>query len=312
MNVHVFALSFILALVPVKNSPCFGEEECLVFTAAMTDSTTASGEGGVVDYTFGTFSNAVSMSAASDGNLFILDEGNNQLLEYAPNGSLLKSIGGRGWGDLEFDSPTDVSVNFALDVYVTDYNNRRVQRFDRRMNLVQSINADNILPSLNGMFYPRATALSPQGELFVVESDGRRILKFNPAQELEREFGEFNAGAGTLVNPRDIAVTPEDKVIVLDEHRIVEFDTYGNYLYAFRLDSLAVPLSISLVPNGVLVVDTNRVILYSLDGVKKLEIDRKLIIGEEPIEEFRDAVATGSKLFILTLHTLVVVEVNPR
>ncbi|MGA7160758.1 MAG: NHL repeat-containing protein [Bacteroidota bacterium] len=284
----------------------------MISPPAVSDSSTSAGEGGVVDYTFGSFSNGVSISAASDGNLFVLDEGNNQLLEFTPKGSLVKSIGGRGWGDLEFDSPTDVSVNFALDVYVADYNNRRIQRFDRRMNLVQSINADNILPALSGVFYPRAMAMSSQGELFVVESDGRRILKFNPSQELEREFGEFNAGAGALVNPRDIAVTPDDKVIVLDEHRIVEFDTYANYLSSFQLDSLVVPLSISVAVNGLLVVDTNRVVLYSLDGVKKLGVARQMIIGNEPIGEFRDAVAIGSRLYILTSHTLVVVRVNPE
>ncbi len=266
----------------------------------------------VVDRTFGEFSNAVSLSASAGGQLFVLDEGKNELLEFSSKGELLKTIGGHGWGDLEFDSPTDVSVNFALDIYVADYYNRRVQRFDRKMNYVQTINADNIVPALSGTFYPRATALSSQGELFVVESDGRRVLKFNPSQELEREFGGFNAGAGTLDNPRDIAVTPEDKVIILDEHRIVEFDTYANYVSSFRLDSLAIPLSISACPKGLLVVDANKVILYSLDGSKQLEITPQCIVGTGPLDDFRDAFASGSSLYLLTAHSLVILKITPQ
>ena len=181
MNPTVCALSLILALFPMRKCPFSTErEEYAVPLSTALDTTAISGEVGVVDFAFGNFSNAVSISAASDGNLFVLDEADNQLMEFTPKGSLVKNVGGRGWGDLEFDSPTDVSTNFALDVYVADYNNRRVQRFDRKMNLVQSISADNIMPALSGTFYPRATAMSTQGELFVVESDGRRIRKIQP------------------------------------------------------------------------------------------------------------------------------------
>lgn len=312
INPSVFAISLIFVVFSIKNVLFFTErEECLVPPVTVPDSTATSWERVVVDFTYGNFLSAVSISAASDGSLFVLDEGNNKLIEFAANGSLVKNIGGKGWGNLEFDQPTDVCASFPLDIYVADYNNRRIQRFDRRMNLVQSINADNIVPTLSGAFYPRASALSTQGELFVVESDGRRILKFNPAQQLEREFGSFNAGAGALLNPRDIAITPEGKVIVLDEHRIVEFDTYANYLSSIQLDSLIVPLSVSVAANGLLVVDANRVIVYSLDGIKRYEVARQSLIGGETIDEFRDAVVTGSTLYILTSHALIVTKINP-
>ena len=260
----------------------------------------------IVDRTFGEFENAISLSMDAAGKLFVLDAGKNSLMEYSANGELLKTIGGRGWGDLEFDSPTDICANFALDIYVADYNNRRIQRFDRTMNLVQSIMKENSMPSMNGAFYPRACALSSQGELFVVESDGRRILKFTPSQQLEREFGSFNAGAGVLREPRDIAVTPEGRVLVLDDHRIVEFDTFANYITSIPLDSVYSPGSISIAGNAMIVIDPRRVVLCSLEGIRQGEITARSLIGVEANGEFRDAAGVGSTLYILTSHTVVV------
>jgi hypothetical protein len=302
-----------LALFPIRNLLYLTEgEKSSVPPATVPDSTSASREGSVVDFMIGTFLNAVSISVVPDGSIFVLDEGNNHLMEFAADGSLVKDIGGRGWGDLEFDSPTDVSAGFALNVYVADYNNRRIQRFDRKMNFVQSITADNIVPPLAGSFYPRAVALSAQGELFVVESDGRRVLKFDPAQHVEREFGGFNAGAGALVNPRDIAVTPDGRVIVLDQQRIVEYDTYANFLSSFQLDSLSVPTSLSLTRNGVIVVGPNKIVAYSLEGEKKYEIGEHSLIGSVGQQEFRDAGVFGSVLYILTRHSVIVTKVTSQ
>lgn len=262
----------------------------------------------VVDRTFGEFVNAASLSLNAAGELCVLDAGKNELLKFSPKGELLKKIGGRGWGNLEFDSPTDLCANFALDIYVADYHNRRIQRFDRAMNLVQSIMKETSMPSMNGAFYPRACALSSQGELFVVESDGRRILEFAPNQQLEREFGSFNAGAGALREPRDIAVTPEGRVLVLDEHRVVEFDTFANYIMSVPLDSVFFPASISVAGNELIVIGAERVVLYSHEGKMQSEITARSLIGAESNGEFRDAAGVGSTLYILTSHTIIVAK----
>ena len=291
--------------MPTKSSDVlFALALGLTVWARLSGQTTA-----VVDREFGDFNDAVSLSVSASGDLFILDAGTNQLFQYSAKGEMTKMIGGRGWGDLEFDTPTDVSANFAINVYVADYNNRRVQRFDRKMNFVQSFTADNIVPALSGSFYPRAVALSTQGELFVVEADGRRILKFDPAQHLEREFGGFNAGEGALANPRDIALTPDGKVIVLDKERVVEFDTYANFVNAFPLDTADVYTALSLTSSGVVLAGPGRIAAYSFDGERQFQLTPGATVGSQEQPEFRDAAFFGKTLYILTKHRLLATRV---
>lgn len=282
----------------------------LIFVLATSSSTHLCGQFQtvVVERTIGEFTNAVSLSVGAGGDLFVLDAGENELSKFSSDGRLVKKIGGRGWGDLEFDAPTDICGNFALDIYVADYYNRRIQRFDRRMNFIQSITKDDIIPPLSGAFYPRACALSSQGELFVVEADGRRVLKFTPGELLEREFGSFNAGAGTLLDPRDIAMTAEGKVLVLDAQRIVEFDTYGNYIASIKLDSLFAPSTIGVASKGIVVAGETRLLVYSDDGVRRAEITPHSLVGYGGKGTFRDAASFSSTLYILTSQTLLVTK----
>ena len=266
----------------------------------------------VVDHSVGSFTNAVSLSANAAGEVFVLDAGTNELLKFSPKGTLLSKIGGRGWGDLSFDSPTDVCASFALDVYVADYNNRRLQRFDRKLNFVQSLNIDNIGTTFSGGFTPCASAISSQGELFILEADGRRVVKLNPAGQIEREFGSFDAGAGSLASPRDIAVTQSGKVVVLDTHRAIEFDTYANFLSAIPFDPAFAPLSLNVDDRGIVVTDPRRIVRYSFDGRMEFDLTSGSVMGLENSVEFRDACVVGSFLYILTPKNILATKIAPR
>ncbi|MDE3058660.1 MAG: NHL repeat-containing protein [Bacteroidota bacterium] len=264
----------------------------------------------VVERSFGTFADAVSLSTNGSGDFFVVDAGADKLYQLSESDGNIKSIGGKGWGDLEFDQPSDVCASFPLDVYVADYNNRRVQRFDRKLNLIQSFTEENLPSSSNGSFYPRACAMSLQGELFVVESESDRILKFDQNQNFQKEFGSYSAGAGTLKTPRDISINSGDTVFILDEHRVVEFDIFGNYVGSIALPQADTALALSTFGGGVLVSMASAIAAYSSDGTPLFIITRSRIVGFPPPnglhqdEEIRDALLLSSKLFILTNHTI--------
>ena len=316
MNPSVLVLTLICALFPLNTLPFFSErEECSISPLSTADSTAAVLEGVVVDYTFGSLVNAASFSAASDGSLFVLDEGNNALTQFAADGSAVKTIGGKGWGNFEFDQPTGVCASFPLNIYVADYNNRRVQQFDRKLNYVQSITDQNLPSSYSGEFYPTACAMSSQGELFILETQGKRVLKFDQNQIFQMEFGSYSWGVGALSDPRDITMAPSDRVFVLDAHRVVAYDIFGNYLSSFSLLSPESPKAITSTKDAIVVTFPSSIAVFSWDGRPQFQISSQAVIGLPSNSEFRDALlvpslkaADSRKVVILTSREIVVVR----
>ena len=60
------------------------------------------------------FMKAVAIDIDLQGNLYIVDEGNHQILKFNEDGELLKKIGGFGFGAAQFDSPKDIFANSNL------------------------------------------------------------------------------------------------------------------------------------------------------------------------------------------------------
>jgi hypothetical protein len=260
----------------------------------------------VVERSFGNFVSATSLAVNGAGELLVVDGGRNLLCRYSAAGELLKSIGGKGWGALEFDQPTDVCASFPLDIFIADFNNRRLERFDRNMNFVQSLTEDNIASSPQQGFYARASSISPLGELYVVETDGRRVLKFTSQLSLEREFGSYNAGAGTLHAPADLVVGDDGAINVADGGRIVKFDAYGNYVSLFVVDTSVAIGAVSAIRGGLLNTMGDRIVARANDGTSLWELRRSMLVGAEEHESFRDAAVVSSTLYILTERRIMV------
>jgi len=319
MNPSLVFLWLIAAVFPLRDVPFMTERETAsVPVIPAADSSAASLQGVVVDFTYGSFMNAASFSAASDGGLFVLDQGNNTLAEFGSDGSAVKTIGGKGWGNFEFDQPTGVCASFPLNICVADYNNRRVQEFDRKLNYAQSITDQNLPSSYSGEFYPAACGLSTQGELFVLETQGKRVLKFDQKQNFQMEFGSYTAGEGTLSDPHDLTVTSSDQVFVLDAHRVVAFDVFGNYLSSFSLLSSENPKAITSTKDEIVVAFPSVIKVFSAEGRPEYQISSRSVVGLPANSEFRSALLVQApqsadlrKLAILTNHEIVIVRQGP-
>jgi len=259
----------------------------------------------VLEYTFGSFISARSLAAGQE-EILVVDADANTLGRYAPDGTTVSRIGGRGWGRLEFDQPTDVCAGFPLDVFVADHGNRRIQRFDRTMNFVESLTENDIDPGTSGSFFPRACALSRQGELFVLEADGKRILKFTSRMVFDREFGSFDAGRGALRLPVDITCTGDDAVLVLDGQRVVQYDVFGNYVGESPVTAPDSALAISAFSGGFLVACRGTIVLFRPDRAVSDTIGRDKLIGLDPRAAIRDALMWREQLFVLTDHFVAV------
>lgn len=194
-----------------------------------------------------------AIAADPEGNIFVVDTGNNRVLEFDKKGKFIYSVGGFGFGQQQFDRPVDITAKNGLDVFIADYNNERIERYDKNLNHISSFYSDEALQRSLKFGFPSSVDISKHGELFISDTENDRILKINSFGDPELSFGDFNWGAGQLEQPAKLELTLWDLVYVSDQgtDQIVVFDYYGNFMFRFGKDILK-------NPNGLIWQNRNR------------------------------------------------------
>jgi sugar lactone lactonase YvrE len=131
----------------------------------------------------------------------------------------------------EFHSPIGIAINAKDEVFVTDLNNARVQKFDASGKFLSGFD----LPLDNP---PRKTnlaggiALDPDGLIYLSYMGQHKIAVYSEEGKLVREWGKKGAGDGELSQPGGIVFTKEGTLLVADQgnHRIQKFTRDGTFL----------------------------------------------------------------------------------
>ncbi len=130
--------------------------------------------------------NATSLYVTQN-SIYIVEQGKDRVLKLDHDGKLLDTIGGKGDGNYEFSKPVDVDATNGLKVFVTDYNNRRVQVFDRRGQYLSSISPSDAFRN-NRPYNPTQVAVNGLGEVFFVDEAENYIRRFDLDSNLLDEF----------------------------------------------------------------------------------------------------------------------------
>lgn len=162
--------------------------------------------------------------------ILLISKEKNEVIKIDLNGNIQKSIGGFGWNEGQFDDPSSI-VSTAIDVYVSDYNNHRIQRFDHNLNFISSLQKSEQI----NFEYPKSISLSTKGDLYILDSYNKRIFKINGFNRLERIFGNYESGKAVFSNPSIIKVDNQQRIYVLDGNDILVFDQFGIYLKSITL-----------------------------------------------------------------------------
>ncbi len=243
-----------------------------------------------------------------NGTISVLDNHACTLRQYAPDGRLLREIGGQGWGNDQFDRPAGLWAKNGLDVFVADFGNHRIQRFDKNLAFVSSFSTrDNDNPD-ERFGYPLDVSLSRLGELYICDSENERIVKVGPTNTVERTFGGYGAGPGRLYKPVMVKCGPDDNVYVLDPPRLMTFDTFGNALGELAPQTLTRPVCIAADQNGLAVLDSARVLYFDGPAHRPLSIPLASL-GTAALDASSCAVA-GKTLYLLGPSGLLIAPIR--
>lgn len=123
----------------------------------------------------------------TQNTVYVVEQGQNKLLKFDHTGKQIEAIGGKGSGDYQFSKPVDVDATNGLKIFVTDFNNRRVQVFDRRGQYLSSISGRNYF-GVNQRYNPAQLAVSDMGEVYFVDENSRYLHHFDLDFNLLDEF----------------------------------------------------------------------------------------------------------------------------
>ncbi|MEQ8523406.1 NHL repeat-containing protein [Gracilimonas sp.] len=174
--------------------------------------------------------NATSLYVTQN-SIYVVEQGNNRLLKLDHSGKLLETIGGKGSGNYQFSKPVDVDATNGLKIFVTDYNNRRVQVFDKRGQYLSSISASDTFGD-NRPYNPTQIAVNGLGEVFFVDEAENYIRRFDLDSNLLDEFrisSEIESVNEMGVTSREILILDKKSATI---HRLALNGSYQGFYAA--------------------------------------------------------------------------------
>ncbi|HUT11529.1 MAG TPA: peptidyl-alpha-hydroxyglycine alpha-amidating lyase family protein [Thermoguttaceae bacterium] len=141
------------------------------------------------------------------GNIWVTDIGNHVVMQFTPEGKLLKTLGTfgvPGEDETHLNKPTDMAVTPRGDVFVSDgYGNNRIVHFDRSGKFVKAWGRRGTGPGEFNL--PHGIVVDSKGRLYVADRSNVRVQVFD-------QDGTFLAEWRNLLVPWGLAITEDDEI----------------------------------------------------------------------------------------------------
>jgi hypothetical protein len=156
----------------------------------------------------GQFSGLSGVATDGSGNVYVVDAGNDRIQKFDGSGHFLTTWGSPGSGNGQFDfgepffsvSPAGVATDGSGNVYVADFSNNRIQKFDGNGHFLSTWGSTG---SGNGQFSgPGGVATDLSGNVYVVDTSNDRIQKFDASGTFLTAWGSPGSGNGQFIFER--------------------------------------------------------------------------------------------------------------
>jgi DNA-binding beta-propeller fold protein YncE len=172
------------------------------------------------------------MNFDREGNLVVADTHYFRVLFYSPDGTLLRTLGGKqGHGPGEFGLVTNTVQDTAGCYYVSEYGEYdRIQKFTREGKFLLQWGGHGDQP---GQFMrPQSLDIDDQGRIWVADAGNHRIQVFDGEGKLQFLWGHEGAAAGELSYPYAVKLDGKGHVYVCEQgnSRVQKFTLDGKSL----------------------------------------------------------------------------------
>ena len=266
----------------------------------------------------GQFLRPVGLALDHRGQLYVADSGNNRVQVVDEDGDFIAEYGRHGWRTGEFDTPTDVAINYQRTelLYVADTGNSRIQYcnlVDRIFRIIAGSRSNYDLREGEEnraieLDLPEGVGIGRNGEVYTIDTGNHRFIQFNTDGLPALIRGEFGRAMEQFRDPTDLAVDTRGNVYIVDtgNHRIKKYDFSGNLVQMWGTEGNA--LGQFREPSHIALDRWNY--LYVTDGGnRRVQVFKRggqpvmAFTSEELVEPTGIAISRDSRIFVSDIGT---------
>lgn len=271
-----------------------------VITLILTLNPLCSSQNFNYERSFGEFKNATSFYINAAGVVFVTDDITDEVYQMDTLGNVFLSIGGYGWDINAFDDPVDIFAD-PLKVLVSDKNNNRIQRFDKNLNFIFQFKTEDNDIKAERFRYPLSAVTSNLGDVYILDSDNIRIVKFDLFGNYIQDIGGYDYGSFTLSNPKQLAISMDNNIYVIDGSVIYIFDNYGTALGLIEAEEEL--KSIRIIFSWLTTNTEEKIYISNLKSVENKLIEAILNGFDEELE-IVSSLIFNKRLYVLSPNTI--------
>ena len=244
------------------------------------------------------------------GTLFVTEFEGNRIAKSTTAGFITQTFGGTGRGDGELIGPQYLTTDGQGYLYVTEWGNRRVSKYDYDGNFILSFGKRSSY--FEGFSSPTGIIVH-QERVFVADSTKKCIFVFDLSGNYLTTLAK-----GQLNGPEDIALLEDGVLLIADTNRIVRFNIEQELVSPVsnvegRGEKV---LSTALDANGnLLAIDFNTEGIYWLTELNSLYSGLEVSVDSVFSDRFPEVLLTvkvenrlGDPIVGLTGHNFIITE----